>query len=357
MALELAAGGAAVVVNVRQNRAEAEAVVKEIEAKGGKAMVALADVVDAAAVNAMAEGALEQFGRIDYLINNAALREEKGIEHMTFEEWRHIIGVMLDGAFHCVKACLDAIKKSDAGSIINVGGLTGAMGAPDRVHVVTAKAGIAGFTRGLAMELAPAQDHRQHAGSRHAGEARQAERNPAASDLPAAARPRRLAGRLRAAGALPGRPRRALHHRPDHQRQRRDVFRLTAGDCGATIDHASAPDLVLRHRGHSGPADRSAYVGAAGSDRRRLHSRAEFGWDESWVGYLTAANVVGALFTLTAGIGIISRLGGVRALQWSLLIGAGAPAALSRSVDRAGADRQRLVGLPTAPPIRPAARC
>ena len=54
-----------------------------------------------------------------------------------------------------MKACLAAIKKSDAGSIINVGGLTGAMGAPDRVHVVTAKAGIAGFTRALAMELAP----------------------------------------------------------------------------------------------------------------------------------------------------------------------------------------------------------
>src|ERR1043165_6264743 len=75
MALELAAGGAAVVVNVRQNRAEA------------KAMVALADVVDAAAVNAMAEATLDRFGRIDYLINNVALRQEKGIEHMTFEEW------------------------------------------------------------------------------------------------------------------------------------------------------------------------------------------------------------------------------------------------------------------------------
>ena len=155
MALELASAGAAVVVNVRSNRAEADAVVKEIESKGGKAMAVLADVVDAAAVNAMAEAALKKFGRIDYLINNAALRGEKAIEHMTFEEWRKVIGVTLDGAFHCVKACLEAIKKSDAGSIINVGGLTGAMGAPDRLHVVTAKAGIAGFTRGLAMELAP----------------------------------------------------------------------------------------------------------------------------------------------------------------------------------------------------------
>jgi NAD(P)-dependent dehydrogenase (short-subunit alcohol dehydrogenase family) len=155
MALELAAGGCAVVVNVRSNRAEADAVVKEIEAKGGKAIAALADVVDAPAVNAMAEAALKKFGRIDYLINNAALRGEKAIEHMSFEDWRKVIGVTLDGAFHCVKACLEAIKKSDAGSIVNVGGLTGAMGAPDRLHVVTAKAGIAGFTRGLAMELAP----------------------------------------------------------------------------------------------------------------------------------------------------------------------------------------------------------
>jgi 3-oxoacyl-[acyl-carrier protein] reductase len=150
MALELAAGGAAVVVNVRSNRAEADGVVKEIEAKGGKAMAAIADVTDAPAVQSMAEAALKKFGRIDYLINNAALRQEKAIEHMTFEDWRFITGVILDGAFHCVKACLEPIKKSDAGSIINIGGLTGAMGAPDRAHVVTAKAGIAGLTRALA---------------------------------------------------------------------------------------------------------------------------------------------------------------------------------------------------------------
>jgi NAD(P)-dependent dehydrogenase (short-subunit alcohol dehydrogenase family) len=155
LAIELAAGGAAVVVNVRSNRAEADAVVKEIEGKGGQAMTAVADVTDAVAVNAMAEAALKKFGRIDCLINNVAQRGEKHIEDMSFEEWRLITGVVLDGAFHCVKACLPAIKKSDMGSIVNVGGLTGAMGAPDRAHVVTAKAGIAGFSRALAMELAP----------------------------------------------------------------------------------------------------------------------------------------------------------------------------------------------------------
>ena len=155
IALELASAGCAVVVNVRKNRAEAEEVVKAIEANGGRALVAIADVTDAPAVNAMAQAALKEFGRIDYLINNAALRQEKHIEDMTFDDWRSITGVILDGAFHCVKACLEPIKASGAGSIINVGGLSGAMGAPDRLHVVTAKAGIVGFTRGLAMELAP----------------------------------------------------------------------------------------------------------------------------------------------------------------------------------------------------------
>jgi len=155
MALELASAGCNVVVNVRSNRAEAEEVVREIEKRGAKGLVAIADVVDAPAVNAMAEAALKKFGRIDYLVNNAALRQEKSIEDMSFEDWRRITGIILDGAFHCVKACLEAIKQSDAGSIINVGGLTGAMGAPDRAHVVTAKAGVAGFTRALAMELAP----------------------------------------------------------------------------------------------------------------------------------------------------------------------------------------------------------
>jgi 3-oxoacyl-[acyl-carrier protein] reductase len=155
MALELASAGCAVVVNVRSNKAEADAVVKEIEGKGGKAMAAIADVTDASAVQKMAAAAMKQFGRVDYLVNNAALRQERHIEQMTFEDWRTITGVILDGAFHCVKAFLEPIKASGAGSIVNVGGLSGTMGAPDRLHVVTAKAGIVGFTRGLAMELSP----------------------------------------------------------------------------------------------------------------------------------------------------------------------------------------------------------
>jgi 3-oxoacyl-[acyl-carrier protein] reductase len=154
IALTLAEGGASVVVNVRGNRAEAEAVVREIEARGGKVLVQLGDVADAAAVQAMADAALKHFGRIDILVNNAALRREKPFAEMSYAEWREIMDVTLDGTFHCVKACLPALRRSGAGTIVNIGGLSAHTGARDRAHVVTAKAGIVGFTRALAHDLA-----------------------------------------------------------------------------------------------------------------------------------------------------------------------------------------------------------
>jgi 3-oxoacyl-[acyl-carrier protein] reductase len=154
IAHSLAAGGAAVVVNVRANKAEAEAVVKEIEATGGRAMAGIADVADAPAVERMVAAAAERFGRIDILVNNAAVRAEKPLEDMSLEEWRRVVGVILDGAFICVKACLPHLMKSDAAAIVNVGGLSAHTGAAHRAHVVAAKAGLAGFTRALAHEFA-----------------------------------------------------------------------------------------------------------------------------------------------------------------------------------------------------------
>jgi 3-oxoacyl-[acyl-carrier protein] reductase len=154
IALALAEGGASVVVNARGNRAEAEAVAREIEASGGKAMVHIGDVADAVAVQAMADAAVRHFGRIDILVNNAALRREKPFADMSYAEWREIMDVTLDGTFHCVKACLPALRKSGAGTVVNIGGLSAHTGARDRAHVVTAKAGIAGFTRALAHDLA-----------------------------------------------------------------------------------------------------------------------------------------------------------------------------------------------------------
>ena len=154
IALALAEGGASILVNARSNRAEADTVVREIEARGGKALVHIGDVADPSAVQAMAEAAEKHFGRIDILVNNAALRREKPFAEMSYAEWREIMDVTLDGTFHCVKACLAALQKSGAGTIVNIGGLSAHTGAKDRAHVVTAKAGIIGFTRALACDLA-----------------------------------------------------------------------------------------------------------------------------------------------------------------------------------------------------------
>jgi 3-oxoacyl-[acyl-carrier protein] reductase len=154
IALALAEGGASILVNARSNRAEAEAVAREIEVLGGKALVHIGDVADAASVQAMADAAVRHFGRIDILVNNAALRREKSFAEMSYAEWREIMDVTLDGAFHCVKACLPALRMSGTGTIVNIGGLSAHTGAKNRAHVVTAKAGIIGFTRALAYDLA-----------------------------------------------------------------------------------------------------------------------------------------------------------------------------------------------------------
>src|ERR1700682_1910270 len=154
VALALAEGGASIVVNARGNRAEADAVARASEGLGGKALVQLGDVADAADVQAMADAAIKHFGRIDILVNNAALRREKPFAEMSYAEWREILDVTLDGAFHCTKACLPALRESGAGAIVNIGGLSAHTGAKNRAHVVTAKAGIIGFTRALAHDLA-----------------------------------------------------------------------------------------------------------------------------------------------------------------------------------------------------------
>ncbi len=156
-ALMLAEDGAAVVVNARSNQAEADAVVAEIARSGGQAIAALADIADAAAVERMVAAAIKRFGRVDFLVNNAALRREKPIDQMTITEWRDVMAVTLDGPFLCVKACLPHLKASGAGAIVNLGGMSGHTGARDRLHVITAKSGLVGFTRGLAQDLA---DHK-----------------------------------------------------------------------------------------------------------------------------------------------------------------------------------------------------
>jgi len=153
IALELAEGGAAVLVNARSNGAEIDSVAREIEQAGGQALAFLADVTDSAAVGRMVAAALERFGRLDILVNNAALRRESPIDRMTFAEWREVMATILDGAFNCIQACAPHLRRSGNGAIVNIGGLTAHTGARHRAHVVAAKAGLVGLTRALAHDF------------------------------------------------------------------------------------------------------------------------------------------------------------------------------------------------------------
>jgi 3-oxoacyl-[acyl-carrier protein] reductase len=154
IALALASGGASVVVNARATGAEAEGVAREITTLGGAALSCLADVTDPEAVKRMVSAAVERFGRLDILVNNAAVRRETPIDRLELAEWRNIISITLDGAFNCLKASLPHLRASGRGAVINIGGLTGHTGGKNRAHVVAAKAGLVGLTRALAHDLA-----------------------------------------------------------------------------------------------------------------------------------------------------------------------------------------------------------
>ena len=153
-ALALSRAGAAVVINARSSRAEADQVVEEISAAGGRALVALADVTDESAVARMAEAAVATFGRIDILVNNAANRGEAPFLQMSFAQWREITGVILDGAFLCSRAVMPHMVANKHGRIVNIGGVSSHLGAGRRAHVGAAKAGLVGLTRALAAEFA-----------------------------------------------------------------------------------------------------------------------------------------------------------------------------------------------------------
>jgi 3-oxoacyl-[acyl-carrier protein] reductase len=154
IALALAGDGAAVLINTRNSRAEADGVAAEIEAAGGRALVHLADVTDEAAVAGMVAAALERFGRLDILINNAADRRQAPLTEISLAEWRHITGIIIDGAFLCARACLPAMVAASGGTIVNIGGVSAHAGARNRAHVITAKAALVGLTKAIAVEFA-----------------------------------------------------------------------------------------------------------------------------------------------------------------------------------------------------------
>ena len=154
IALALADAGAKVAVNVRASRDEGQSVVDEIGAHGGDSMLVAADVTQRADVDAMIAAIAQRFGRLDIVVNNAAIRHERAFADLPYAEWRAAQAVCVDGAFHCTQAALGLLRDSGAGAVINIGGLTAHTGASKRAHVVTAKAALGGLTRALAHELA-----------------------------------------------------------------------------------------------------------------------------------------------------------------------------------------------------------
>lgn len=153
-ALGLAGEGADLLLNARSARDEVEGVAEEVRALGGRAAVVMGDVTDEAAVKRMVDEAAAAFGRIDILVNNAAIRRQSPFTEMSYAEWREIMGVILDGAFLMCRAVLPVMVAGGGGTIVNIGGVTAHIGARNRAHVSAAKAGLVGLTKALAVEFA-----------------------------------------------------------------------------------------------------------------------------------------------------------------------------------------------------------
>jgi 3-oxoacyl-[acyl-carrier protein] reductase len=152
--LKLADEGAHVIVNSRSNQAEADAVANEARARGVKALSVLADVASKEQVDNMMAKALSEFGRIDILINNAAIRPHKPFTELTMQDWEQVRGVVLDGALYCTRAVIESMVAHRYGRLVFFTGEGAFVGGSGRAHVSAAKMGLVGFARGLASEFA-----------------------------------------------------------------------------------------------------------------------------------------------------------------------------------------------------------
>jgi 3-oxoacyl-[acyl-carrier protein] reductase len=154
-ALKFAGEGAHIVVNARSNEAEAEAVAREVREKGVKALAVIADVAKRDQVEAMVARAFAEFGRVDILVNNAAIRPHKPFTELTIEDWERVRGVVLDGAIYCTRAVIEGMVKNRYGRILFFTGDGAFTGGSGRAHVSAAKMGLVGLARSLASEFAP----------------------------------------------------------------------------------------------------------------------------------------------------------------------------------------------------------
>jgi 3-oxoacyl-[acyl-carrier protein] reductase len=153
--LKLAAEGANVIVNARSNEQEAQAVAREARDLGVKALPILADVGKRSELDAMAAKALSEFGRVDILINNAAVRPHKPLLQQTDADWEEVRGIVLDAGYYLTKALIEPMVKNRYGRILffcGEGAFTGS--GAGRVHISAAKMGLIGMARALASEFA-----------------------------------------------------------------------------------------------------------------------------------------------------------------------------------------------------------
>lgn len=156
IALTLARDGASVVVNGRNDKAAVDSVVGEIEAAGGKALAAMGDVSDPAVPALLADQAAKAFGGVDILVSNAGLRRQTSFLDMSYQEWREILSVALDGAFLLGKAIIpQMVAKGQGGAFVAISGVSTHVGTLNRCHVSASKSGLEGLMRALAIELAP----------------------------------------------------------------------------------------------------------------------------------------------------------------------------------------------------------
>ena len=203
IARSLAAGGAAVMVNARTSRAEAEETLAMIEAAGGKAALHIADVTDPEAVAAMVDATVTALRahRHPGQQRRGAQRNAVRRDHAC-DEWRQVLSIYLDGAFLCAQAALPQLASAGGGTIVNIGGLTAHKGATGRAHVIAAKSGLAGDDPGARPRPRAAGHHRELRG---AGD----------RSTRCAACPARRSARAHRARAAAGPPRRARGGRRD----------------------------------------------------------------------------------------------------------------------------------------------
>ena len=152
--MKLAAEGAKVAINYAGNTAKAEEVKAEIEKNGGQAILVQADVADSAAVEAMVNTTVEAFGQIDILVNNAGITRDGLMMRMKDEDFDAVINTNLKGVFYCTKLVSKLMMKKRSGRIINMASVVGLIGNAGQTNYAAAKAGVIGFSKSAAKELA-----------------------------------------------------------------------------------------------------------------------------------------------------------------------------------------------------------